>query len=537
MFFHKHDSLRRSATLGTSWIEQARQFKSPLAVVAGFLLRSRETQAERAKNRTQELQQLKKILDQQRRAIGELREQLAEKNSQIARIQIENRGLRNQPMVLPGDPPLPHHEFGPKMISLCVNLARRIGLRPVPDVLKMILDWLGVEAKLPDWTTVRTWMLRVGVAAIKQPIEQADDWIVMADHSNQIGPEKVLAILGVRASKLPPPGQPLRHEDVRVLELTPGTSWKREDMAVAYEQLAERCGVPLAVLVDGAVELREGAETLQKRRENMLILGDFKHYAANVLKKVVGKDERYAQFTTQLGRARSAIQQTELAHLTPPSPKPKARFMNLAPTLRWAKMVSWQLSHPHSQARHEITAARMNDKLGWLRGFRDDIDRWHSCQEVVCAASTFVNEQGLFRGATRQLRDHLRTQRNSAGQDRLKDQDRRQVTARLLRFVRAAELQLAQLPPDSVQRVPLSTEILESSFGLFKQLERQHSKGGFTSLLAAYGSLLHTSTPESIRRDFAQVSVLDMRAWVREKLGQTHASKRQTAYQEFRNAA
>jgi hypothetical protein len=93
------------------------------------------------------------------------------------------------------------------------------------------------------------------------------------------------------------------------------------------------------------------------------------------------------------------------------------------------------------------------------------------------------------------------------------------------------------LPPDSVQRVPLSTEILESSFGLFKQLERQHSKGGFTSLLAAYGSLLHTSTPESIRRDFAQVSVLDMRAWVREKLGQTHASKRQTAYQEFRNAA
>ena len=231
----------------TSWIEQARQFKSPLAVVAGFFLRSRETQAERAKSRTQELQQIKKLLDQQSRTIRELREQLAEKNSQIARIQLENRHLGNQPTMLPDDPPLPHHEFGPKMISLCVNLARRIGLLPVPDVLKMIFDWLEVEAKLPDWTTVRTWMLRVGVAAIKQPIEQADDWIVMADHSNQIGPEKVLAILGVRASKLPLPGQPLKHDDVRVLELTPGTSWKREDMAEAYEQLAQRCGVPLAV--------------------------------------------------------------------------------------------------------------------------------------------------------------------------------------------------------------------------------------------------------------------------------------------------
>ena len=188
------------------------------------------------------------------------------------------------------------------MISLCVNLARRIGLRPAPDVLKMILEWLGVEAKLPDWTTVRTWMLRVGVAAIKRPIEQADDWIWMADHSNQIGPEKALAIIGLRASNMPPPGQPLTHDDVRVLELSPGTSWKREDMAAAYERLAERCGVPLALLVDGAVELREGAEMckLQNHRENMVILGDFKHYAANVLKKIVGKDERFSQFSTHL---------------------------------------------------------------------------------------------------------------------------------------------------------------------------------------------------------------------------------------------
>lgn len=517
----------------TSWIEQAKQFKSPLSVVAGFLLRSRETQAERAKNHTREIQQLKKDLERQQRIIREQREQLAEKSSQIARMQIENQRLYNQPTTLPDDPRLPHHEFGPKMISLCVNLARRIGLRSTPDVLKMILDWLGVDAKLPDWTTVRTWMLRVGVAAIKRPIEQADDWIWMADHSNQIGPEKALAIIGLRASKLPPPGQPLTHDDVRVLELNPGTSWKREDMAVAYEQLAQRCGAPLSLLVDGAVELREGALALQKSRKNMIVLGDFKHYAANVLKKIVGKDERFSQFSTQLGRTRSAIQQTELAHFNPPGPKPKARFMNLAPTLGWAKMVSWQLSHPRSKARHDITAERMNDKLGWLREFRDDIRRWNACQEVVCASSKFINEQGLFQGAARQLRDHLRTLRTAGANAGAKEtHDTRQVIASLLRFVRQSESKLA-----AGQRLPMSTEILESSFGLFKQLERQHSQGGFTSLLAAYGCLLHASTPASIRRDFTQVTVKQMRDWVSEKLGKTLASKRQAAYQEFRNAA
>ena len=517
----------------TSWIDQAKQFKSSWAVTAGFLLRSRETQAKRAKSLTQEIQQLKKIVAQQQDTIGKQREELARKNAQIARLEIFNEQLQKQPPTLPEDPPLPYHEFGAKMISLCVNLARRIGLRPVPDVLKMVLDWLGANVKLPDWTTVRTWMLRVGVAAIKRPIERADDWVWLADHSNQIGTEKGLSIIGLRASKMPPPGKAIKHDDVRVLELSPGTSWKREDMAVAYEQLAQQCGPPLAVLIDGAVELREGAEILQKSHKNMVILGDFKHYAANVLKKIVGTDERFAQFSTRLGRTRSAIQQTELAHFTPPSPKPKARFMNLQPTLRWAMMVSWHLSHPCSKSRHDITANRMNEKLGWLREFRDDIRRWNACQKVVSASSKFINEQGLFKGAARQLRDHLRAVIHSDDNDRAKDtHDSRKVTASLLRFVRLSESKLVK-----GQRLPMSTEILESSFGLFKQLERQHSKGGFTSLLPAYGCLLHATTPVSIRHDFARVSVKHVKEWVSQKLGKTLASKRQAAYQEFRNVA
>jgi len=517
----------------TSWIEQAKQFKSPLSVVAGFLLRSRETQAERAKSHTKEIQRLQKIVEQLQGTICELKGQIAEKEAEIARSKIENQQLRSRPPILPEDPPLPNHHFGPKMISLCVNLARRIGLRSVTDVLRMVFDWLGADAKLPDWTTVRTWMLRVGVAAIKRPIEQANDWVWMADHSNQIGPEKALSIIGLRASNMPPPGQALRHEDVRVLELDPGTSWKREDMKEAYERVAQECGAPLALVIDGAVELREGAEmceSLQNDGKNTIILGDFKHHAANVLKKIVGKDERFSEFSTQLGRTRSAIQQTELAHFTPPSPKPKARFMNLKPTLGWAMMVLWQLSHPDSEARQEITAERMNEKLAWLRDFHDDIHRWHACQEVVCASSKFINEQGVFRGAARQLRDHLRTVRND-NESKSTDASRK-VIACLLRFLRQSEAKLTE-----GQRLPMSTEILESSFGLFKQLERQHSKGGFTSLLAAYGCLLHSTTPESIRRDFAQISVKDMRDWVSEKLGKTLASKRQTAYQESRKAA
>ncbi|MFM9962566.1 MAG: hypothetical protein ACKV2Q_15245, partial [Planctomycetaceae bacterium] len=84
------------------------------------------------------------------------------------------------------------------------------------------------------------------------------------------------------------------------------------------------------------------------------------------------------------------------------------------------------------------------------------------------------------------------------------------------------------------ERLPLSTEILESSFGLYKQLERQQSKGGFTSLLASFGSLLRPTTPESIQKAFSRVSVKDTRTWIKTHLPETLTSKRQTAYREFK---
>lgn len=510
--------------MGPSSFIRAGQYKSSFRVLAGIFLRSRETQTQRASDKQSEIEELRRINQQQQRDIAKVHEQLAEQQRQIARLQIENQQLRQQPPVLPHDPVLPGHEFGPKMISVCVNLAMKVGLRACITCMKTVMDWLDIKVRLPVWTTVRTWLMRLGVAALEAPVEQADDWIWMADHSNQIGQEKALAVIGLRASDMPPPGTAIGHQDVRMLMLEPGVNWNTENMSASYERLAEKIGNPLAVLTDGACELREGAQTLQKRREDTLRLGDFKHFAANVLKRVVGDDERFAEFTSQTGRTRSAIQQTELAHLTPVSPKPKARFMNLSATLKWAGMVLWHLAHPHSAARQEITAARMNDKLGWLRKYLADIQRWSRCQDVVSMSVTFVNEQGLFSGAADQLSKLLASLTMCPTS--------RTVADRLLEFIRMYEQKL----PDG-RRLPLSTEILESCFGLYKQLERQHSKGGFTSLLASFGALLQPATPESVREGLTRVSVKQMRTWVSSNLGKTIASKRQTAYIECKTTA
>jgi hypothetical protein len=197
--------------------------------------------------------------------------------------------------------------------------------------------------------------------------------------------------------------------------------------------------------------------------------------------------------------------------------------MNLAAILTWAAMILWLLDHSDAKGRDEITDERLTQKFGWVREFSEDIAIWNECQDVVSAGVTFINEQGLFRGVTEELRACMGETSSSMGTD---------VKRRLLEFTQESEKLL-----NEGQRLPISTEILESSFGLYKQLERQHSKGGFTSLLAAFGSLLRPVTPETVQRDLARVSVKKMRAWVSQNIGSTLTSKRQTAYREFANAA
>jgi hypothetical protein len=322
---------------------------------------------------------------------------------------------------------------------------------------------------------------------------------------------------------MPKSGEALRHEDVRVLEVKPGTTWKRADMEKEYKALADRYGTPRAVLIDGAAELREGAKCLKNQREDTIVLRDFKHYAANVVKSLIGNDERFKEVGGKIGSTRSAIQQTELAHLTPPSPKQKARFMNLSRTLAWLTMILWLLKHPEAKAREGIREERMQEKLGWVEEYAGMIAVWQECQDVVSASLIFINEQGLFRGASNELRTVIG--------DELEHGTSKVLAQRLIDFVAESESHLRE-----GERLPMSTEILESSFGLYKQLERQHSKSGFTSLLACLPALLKPTMPEGVTAAFARTSATDVTTWTTKYFRTTVTSRRHAAYAEHKSA-
>jgi hypothetical protein len=410
------------------------------------------------------------------------------------------------------------------MIALCVNLARSMSFRSVPLALKQIFEALGITTCVPSHDSIEHWSKRVGLAQLNQSRHHHKDWLWIVDHSNQIGQEKVLVILGIPASKLPPLGKTLSLDQLEVLAIVPGKSWKRDDVRNVYQQVAQHSGTPRFVVCDGAVELRETVDVLEKMGQSVVVLRDFKHFAANRFEKLIGKSETFQSFCAAMGRTRCRVQQTELAHLTPPSLKTKARFMNVEPIVRWARLILMVLDDPHCEAIADLDHDRLLEKLGWVEAYRDEIESWGRCCDLIKSSLRWINTQGLIRDSGQRLNDFLGISRAWSVES-----TEGQLRKSLVQFACDSGKQLRR-----GERAWLSSEAIESAFGRYKCREAQHSRSGFTGLIISLPSLLRQWTPTEVRRSLAEVGTKDVRQWTKENIGSTVAGRRVKAYQTLR---
>ena len=118
------------------FVETVGQYKSTCYETARSLFRSRNTQRARAERQTQQL---------------------------LFQLQQENEQLRQQPIMLPTDLPLPNHSFGPRTMALCMNLSQHIGFRPTETTLKIVFEWHGIDAKVPSFSSTGIWLCRAGI--------------------------------------------------------------------------------------------------------------------------------------------------------------------------------------------------------------------------------------------------------------------------------------------------------------------------------------------------------------------------------------
>lgn len=416
-------------------------------------------------------------------------------------------------------------------IALAIQLVTRVklSLRSTPKALDAVLSFLRgrmVPTILMAGTTVRCWLMRLGLYALRRPLEPADDWAYLTDHTVQIGTVKCFAVVGVRLSQLPYPQRCLQREDLVLIALVPMPQSNAVTVKQALEEAALRTGIPRLIVSDEGGDVRGGIEQYCEKHPHTSSICDMAHKGANLLRKLLEGDARWPGFVAHLGQTRAKLQQTTLACCVGPALRPKARFMNLGAPLRWARWClrvldgPWPASTVLSDRQRAVLAnidrEQLEAKLGWLRDYREAIAQWSEWHEVIQVVVRQVRRCGIGMDSVATLEQRLEALKLSpSGRD---------VANQMLIFVRLHATAVHR--PDEL--LIASTEILESLFGELKTLERQQAGSGLTGLILAMGAIVSTWTDEEITQALEATPWKAVQTWIDEHLGPTVQSQRRT---------
>jgi len=401
-------------------------------------------------------------------------------------------------------------------VSLVLSAAT--SLRGASRAIEVVVVALHVPFSCPTWFAGRLWLLRLGYYKLTRPKVHADDWVWIVDHTVQLGDDKCLVILGLRLCDLPSAERCLSHADVEPLELVPV---KKSNGEVVYQQLEQavaKTGVPRAIISDHGTDLKAGIAKFCQQHPQTSALYDIKHKTAAVLKRELDQDADWNTFTQLANQTKLRVQQTALAALLPPNQKTKARYLNVDVLVTWGQKMLAFLDAPQAAREPTFDRELVQEKLGWVTGFRSQLAEWGALFAIIAAAESFVRHHGLYHEVHLELEQQLlplpaqteRTQR---------------VRRELVAFVAAQE---AEAHPG--ERLLGSSEVIESVLGQLKRLEQDQSKSGFTGLLLGLSALVSTTTTAVIQKALETVPTKQVWAWCQKTLGPTVQAKRREAF-------
>jgi hypothetical protein len=404
---------------------------------------------------------------------------------------------------------LPRHRYDLKLISHVLGLILLAGVALRGACRACLLGLALGSGRAPDHATARLWLMRLGLARLQRPVEKADDWCWLIDHTALLGRQRLLVVLGVRlrlwARRAARGAGALHYQDVRVLHLEAVTDPDGPAVSQSLETLATRAGEPRAITSDRGADILKGIGLFRAKRPAVAEVCDMKHFAANRLKGLLEGLPAWSAFQSNLGKAKAALQQTEWAFVCPPALRTKSRYLNLDVLLRWAAKGRALLALPEAERAQKGDVARLEKALGWLREMEASLTEWGEWLAVSEAGVAVVRQHGLHAKTAATLSERV--------EGLARSESSKKLAQTLEAFVRDQQGQAR-----TGERLLGSTEVVESLFGTFKALSKEQGKGGVTGLALALPALLGAPTQEELSLALTACPTAAVRHWVEKNL-------------------
>lgn len=436
---------------------------------------------------------------------------------------------------------LPHHEYSIKAICQAVRLylVGAISFHASSRVIEILLPELSAFDKVPSNNTIQSWVLRMGLYQLSRAKEIADDWVIILDHTCQLGNQKSLVVLGIRLSHWAELKRPLVFQDLSVLMIrVVGSSTG----LLVHKQLLEvqtQIGTIAAILSDQGSDLTSGSKLFVAAQgepapqENVpqlfdanglaisgrtkpLVLKDFSHASSHLLKARLEVDPKWREFLSHCGTTQPKVKQTIWGALAPPTQKVKGRYMNIGEMVRWGAKMLRLLDGTAGTLPTGIDRSMLKQKYGWIENYVESLDQW---LEIDILREQSLKEVRVL-GYSNKTVDAIQS-----GQARYCNfESSRQMASELLELAR----EQCQAIPAGVS-YPGSSEVIESLIAKNKEIQGQHNRGGFTKMLLAIGTSVTEVSEKILVESLLAVREIDVRQWAKNALGTTLASLRRNA--------
>ena len=417
------------------------------------------------------------------------------------------------------------YSLGLITFSLLLLVSACTGLRCVEKILGILNTFFPLARSTPSWSSSRLWLLRVGYYKLTRKKQIADDWVWIVDYTIQAGCMKCLTVLGLRLSGLMEERQDhtLCHEDVEPIALVPVTQSNGEIVYQQLETAVQKTGVPRQIIADWGSDVKAGIKKFIAHHPQTDYIYDVKHLTAGILEREFKSDIHWIEYTKWAAQTRSALHQTTLSYLEPPHQRSKARYMNMEILVTWGVKMLRFLDEIDAHVKTPSEVAAIQEKMDWMVQFREDIAEWNQILDLVKQTETYVRTNGVFQGCDRELRCLLRLSPKAT---------ERTIRIRWSLIEYVLDESLKARPGE---RLLGSSEVIESVFGKYKYMQREHVKGSLTGMVLAIPALVSKTTQDVVQRALETVPVDVVRNWIKETFGKSALTKRKEAFSTLVN--
>ncbi len=407
----------------------------------------------------------------------------------------------------------PESRLQTRILCVLLYLIGRIPYNSIPRVLDVFHENTPLPRSwIPHPTSINHWVLRVGLALLKQ-VEPIDEpWIAIADHSIGMGTKKVLVVLRVRLDTLEKKGQAIALTDCECIGLKVVETVNGQTIAADFDAIFAQSGQPECLVKDRDRTLNKGAVIWSEPlNENVYFVDDISHMVASCLKAEFEKDERYKKLLTETHQLSKALHQSTLACAAPPKMQTKARFQGLVPLAKWTKEILDKLK-VRGRPVVDSFLGKLRPKCAGIKELEPFLERFIQSVNVTAKLMALLKNEGLT----------------------------------LVNYFKSIAI-LAELPDDSkvkegmlawlerhiliyreMGKFPLmvSSDIIESLFGIFKYLHGRGPQKDVNSGILLIPTLCGELEVPDIIRSLNQVGQTMLDAWIKENIPETILQER-----------